>query len=80
MIVKRAVAKQGSVVGVLVLLRRFGFTGREVPVTMLDRMAGQSKVFSSWAKVFFYMAYSTLLALSKRGSRHKLPRRLGITE
>ena len=67
-------------VGVLVLLRRYGFTGREVPVTMLDRMAGQSKVFSSWAKVFFYMAYSTLLALSKRGSRHKLPLQLGAAK
>ena len=67
-------------VGVLVLLRRSGFTGREVPVTMRDRMVGQSKVFASWAKVVFYMAYSSLLALSKRGSKHKLPLQLGAAE
>lgn len=60
-------------IGVLVLLRRYRFIGKEVPVTMQDRVSGRSKIFSNWAKVFFYMAYSTLLALSKRGSRHKPP-------
>jgi glycosyltransferase involved in cell wall biosynthesis len=60
-------------IGVLVLLRRDLFIGKEVPVTMQDRISGRSKIFSSWAKVFFYMAYSTLLALSKRGSGHKPP-------
>ena len=63
-------------VGVLVLLRRYRFIGKEVPVTMQDRVAGRSKIFSSWAKVVFYMAYSTLLALSKRGSRNKPPQLL----
>jgi len=63
-------------VGVLVLLRRYRFIGKEVPVTMQDRVAGRSKIFSSWAKVIFYMAYSTLLALSKRGSRNKPPQLL----
>ena len=63
-------------VGVLVLLRRNRFIGKEVSVTMQDRVAGRSKIFSSWAKVVFYMAYSTLLALSKRGSRNKPPQLL----
>ena len=58
-------------VGVLVLLRRHRFIGKEVPVTMRDRMSGRSKIFSSWAKVAFYMSYSALLALSKRGSKNK---------
>lgn len=64
-------------VGVLVLLRRYGFVGREVPVTMLDRISGTSKIFSSWTKVIFYMAYSVLLAMSKRGSRQKPAEQLG---
>ena len=63
-------------VGVLVLLRRHRFIGKEVPVTMQDRVAGRSKIFSSWAKVVFYMAYSILLALSKQGSRNKAPQLL----
>ncbi|MDA9711260.1 glycosyltransferase family 2 protein [Luminiphilus sp.] len=67
-------------VGVLVLLRRHSFVGQEVPVTMRHRVSGRSKIFSSWAKVIFYMAYSSLLALSKRGSRNKPPQLLGPTE
>lgn len=58
-------------VGVLVLLKGAGLIGAEVPVEMRSRATGKSKVFESWAKVFIYMAYSTVLSLSKRGSAHR---------
>ena len=59
-------------VGVLVLLKRHGLTGEEIAVTMRDRVTGRSKIFSNWEKVFFYMTYSTLLAISKRGTKKSL--------
>lgn len=64
-------------VGVLVLLKRHRFAGKEVPVTMRNRVSGPSKLFSSWTKVFFYMSHSALLAVSKRGSRQKPLKHLG---
>ena len=58
----------------LVLQRpRQGLVGVEIPVTMNERFTGRSKIFSNWAKVFFYMVYSALLAISKRGTK-KHPR------
>ena len=60
-------------VGILVLLKSRGLVGVEIPVTMNERFTGRSKIFSNWAKVFFYMAYSALLAISKRGTK-KHPR------
>ena len=65
-------------VGVLVLLKRYGYVGSEVPVSMARRLSGRSKVFSSWAKVFSYMAYSILLAVSKRGPRRMPPQQVGL--
>lgn len=58
-------------VGVLVLLKSADLIGAEVSVKMRSRASGKSKVFESWVKVFIYMAYSTVLSLSKRGSAHR---------
>lgn len=59
-------------VGVLVLLKKYRFTSAEVPVQMAQRAEGSSKIFETWRKVIYYMAYSVLLGLSKRGSRPPL--------
>lgn len=59
-------------VGLLVLLKKYGFTGTEMPVQMAQRAEGSSKIFETWRKVVYYMAYSLLLGLSKRGSRKPL--------
>lgn len=51
-------------VGVLLLLRKYGLTIHEVPVTMYPRSSGQSRVFSSWWTVGRYMAQTTLLCIA----------------
>ena len=56
-------------VGVLLLLRKYGLTVHEVPVTMHPRHAGQSRVFSSWWTVARYMAETSILCLA-RWNRH----------
>lgn len=53
--------------GTLLLLQRCGLRIREVPVSMQSRMAGKSRIFSSWFKVGRYMAVTTLLCLSRWG-------------
>ncbi|MEM9300839.1 MAG: glycosyltransferase family 2 protein [Pseudomonadota bacterium] len=52
-------------VGVLLLLARQGMVIREVQVNMSNRMAGHSRVFSSWFTVFHYMLQTTLLCVSR---------------
>lgn len=54
-------------VGVLLLLRKHGLSIHEVPVTMLPRCNGHSRVFSSWLTVARYMAQTTVLCLARVG-------------
>jgi hypothetical protein len=54
-------------VGVLLLLRKYGLTVHEVPVTMYPRNAGHSRVFGSWLTVARYMAQTTLLCIARIG-------------
>lgn len=54
-------------VGVLLLLRKYGLTMHEVPVTMYPRNSGKSRVFSSWWTVSRYMLQTTLLCLARLG-------------
>ena len=54
-------------VGVLLLLRKYGLSVHEVPVTMYPRQAGQSRVFSSWFTVARYMLQTTLLCIARLG-------------
>lgn len=54
-------------VGTLLLLQRRGLQVKEVPVSMQSRLAGKSRIFSSWFKVLRYMAVTTLLCLSHWG-------------
>lgn len=52
-------------VGVLLLLRQAGLVVQEVEVSMSPRSSGRSRVFHSWSRVASYMAYSTVLCLTK---------------
>ena len=54
-------------VGVLLLLRKYGLTVHEVPVTMHPRRDGRSRVFASWFTVLRYMAQTTLLCVARIG-------------
>ncbi|NTS76922.1 glycosyltransferase family 2 protein [Catenovulum sp. SM1970] len=52
-------------VGVLLMLRTFRLTKTEVAVDMKKRVSGISRIFYSWWAVAYYMAYTTMLCLSK---------------
>jgi glycosyltransferase involved in cell wall biosynthesis len=54
-------------VGVLLLLRKYGLSVHEVPVTMVPRRNGHSRVFTSWFTVARYMAQTTILCLARFG-------------
>ena len=56
-------------VGVLLLLLRSGLTIHEVPVKMLHRNDGKSRVFSSWLVVLKYMVQTTTLCIANMGTR-----------
>lgn len=58
-------------VGVLASLQASGLRIVDVEVDMLQRRHGISRVFYSWASVAYYMAYTLLLGLTKRGITHK---------
>ena len=60
----------------LLLLRKYGLTVREVPVTMFPRQAGKSRVFASWFTVARYMAQTTVICIAQLGSRRVRP--LGV--
>lgn len=53
-------------IGVLTLLCNKGLVIAEAQVGMRDRTAGQSRVYSSWMMVAYYMLHSTILGVSKR--------------
>jgi glycosyltransferase involved in cell wall biosynthesis len=66
-------------VGVLLLLRKYGLTLREIPVTMFPRCNGRSKVFSSWMLVAYYMLQTTVICLARAGRlRAPAPRPLEV--
>ncbi len=54
-------------VGVLMLLRRFGLSVAEVPVSMRERCDGHSRVFSSWLLVASYLLHTTVLCIARFG-------------
>jgi len=53
-------------IGILLALQKYGLGISEVPVRMAPREDGISRVFSSWTAVFYYMAHTCLLSVSKR--------------
>lgn len=52
-------------IGVLILLRKAGLRIAEVPVPMYPRMAGKSRIFSSWFAVGWYMVKTAVLCLAR---------------
>ena len=62
-------------VGVLILLQRAGLRIAEVEVPMAQRRSGISRIYYSWGTVFYYMAHTLLLSLSKR---HYRPQRRAV--
>jgi len=58
-------------VGVLAMLQASGLRILDVSVTMCPRGHGISRVFHSWASVAYYMGYTLLLAVTKRGIKHR---------
>lgn len=59
-------------VGVLVMLKASGLIIKDVEVRMLPRRHGISRIFYSWNSVFYYMCYTLLLSVTKRGIVHDL--------
>ena len=53
-------------VGVLLLLQKYRLKIAELEVMMATRTNGQSRIFSSWRAVAYYMAQTLLLGASKR--------------
>jgi hypothetical protein len=53
-------------IGVLALLRVHGLRIHEIPVVMVPRRAGHSRVFHTWMAIAYYLAYTTILGFSKR--------------
>jgi glycosyltransferase involved in cell wall biosynthesis len=62
-------------VGVLLLMRKYGLTLHETPVTMFPRCSGRSKVFSSWLIVGYYMLQTTVICLARTGRLRAPPPR-----
>jgi glycosyltransferase involved in cell wall biosynthesis len=60
-------------VGVLAMLQASGIRIKDVEVSMLPRRHGMSRIFYSWTSVFYYMSYTLLLGLTKRGITHHQP-------
>ena len=58
-------------VGVLAMLQASDLVIKDVEVKMLPRRHGKSRIFYSWTSVFYYMAYTLLLSITKRGMKHE---------
>ena len=58
-------------IGILLLLEAAGCKLLEVPVQMLPRTAGKSRIFHSWLVVFRYMMETLVLGLTKRSFERK---------
>ena len=59
-------------VGVLAMLQASDLVIKEVEVKMLPRRHGKSRIFYSWTSVFYYMSYTLLLSITKRGMKHDM--------
>ena len=62
---RQATMLEYQCVGILIMLRNMKLTIKEVPVKMDERKDGISRIFYSWNAVFYYLAYSGLLTVSK---------------
>lgn len=60
-------------VGVLAMLQASGIIIKDVEVKMKRRRHGKSRIFYSWRTVMYYLAYTFLLSITKRGMRHEIP-------
>ena len=60
-------------VGVLAMLQASGIRIKDVEVDMVPRRSGVSRVFYSWTSVIYYMSYTLLLSVTKRGMTHHQP-------
>ena len=54
-------------VGVLMLLKSNGIRIADVEVSMSPRRSGISRIFHSWSSVIYYISYTLLLSITKRG-------------
>jgi len=59
-------------VGVLAMLQASDLVIKDVEVRMLPRRHGKSRIFYSWTSVFYYMSYTLLLSITKRGMKHDM--------
>jgi len=64
-------------VGVLIALQERGFRIVDVPVPMVPRRSGISRIFYSWRSVSYYMAHTLLLSVTKRRYRRRPQTRTG---
>lgn len=71
----RATMLEFQDIGVLLLMRSQGLTIAEIPVSMRKRLAGKSRVFSSWWKVGGYLFQTVLLCLAGNSLRWKNPKK-----
>lgn len=62
---RQATMLEYQCVGILIMLRNLKLNISEVNVTMDERSDGISRIFYSWSAVFYYLAYSGLLTVSK---------------
>ncbi len=60
-------------IGVLLLLESRGLKIHDIPVTMLERQEGVSRVFYSWLMVVYYMLHTLLLGMAKRRIMNRRP-------
>lgn len=65
LISRQATMLEYQCVGILIMLRNMKLKISEVPVEMTERSDGISRIFYSWGAVFYYLAYSGLLTISK---------------
>ncbi|BDX07660.1 glycosyltransferase family 2 protein [Planctobacterium marinum] len=65
-------------VGVLLMLKSAGLKYKEVEVEINERVDGESRIFSSWLKIAFYMLSTVIISLAKAApeNRSKLIKRL----
>lgn len=62
---RQATMLEYQCVGILIMLRNMKLNITEVSVSMDERQDGISRIFYSWSAVFYYLAYSGLLTVSK---------------
>ena len=62
---RQATMLEYQCVGILIMLRNLKLKVVEAPVIMEKRSDGISRIFYSWGAVFYYLAYSSVLSVSK---------------